>query len=238
MSRSSIIVNISFKPKLEEYKIWILANDDYVLNWLYHVKNDQKLVNLNIVYIKEWDYSKIQIVVFDLLQQKNIFDDYNCVVWMNNLFTSTDVIVTCSDIDFEIVDTIRITKTKRKKQKEIKNIKTQKKRKKVNKNLNSALFDLKLKHEARIEWNIMYEKVTNEINVLQFAWKNQQMIFFITSIDIDQEFVNKMRKKSVKTATNVKTSRVIFDDVATKVLSIFKFIDLYNHYMNEVNVAN
>ena len=185
MSRFFIIVNISFKSKFEEYKIWILANDDYVLNWLYHVKNDRKSMNLNIVYIKKWNYSKIQIVVFDLLQQKNIFDDYSCVVWMNNLFTSTDVIVTCFNIDFEAVDTVRIIKTKRKEQKEIKDIKTQKKRKEFNRDLNSILFDLKLKHEARIEWDTMYEKIINNVNVLQFAWKNQQMILFMTSIDID-----------------------------------------------------
>ena len=60
----------------------------------------------------------------------------------------------------------------------------------------------------------------------------------MTSIDIGQEFVNKMRRKSIKTATNAKTFRVMFDDVATKILSILKFIDLYNHYMNEVNVAD
>ena len=88
---------------------------------------------------------------------------------MNNLFTSADVIVTCSDIDFEAVGTVRITKTKREEQEEIKSTKAQKKRKEVNRSLNSALSDLKLKHGARIEWGIMYGKVTNDANVLQFA---------------------------------------------------------------------
>ena len=47
-----VIVHISSKSKSENYKIWILVNDNYVLNWLYHVKNDKKnFVNLNSVYV-------------------------------------------------------------------------------------------------------------------------------------------------------------------------------------------
>ena len=64
------------------------------------------------------------------------------------------------------------------------------------------------------------------------------MILFMTSIDIGQEFVNRMRRRPAKTATNAKTSRAMFDDVATKVLPIPKPIDLYNHYMNGVDVAD
>ena len=47
-----------------------------------------------------------------------------------------------------------------------------------------------------------------------------------------------MRKKSIKINTNAKIFRIVFDDMTIKKLFIFDFIDLYNHFMNDVNVAN
>ena len=239
MNRFDVIVHILSKSKFENYKIWILINDDYVLNWLYHVKDDKKdFVNLNSVYTKKWKFFKIQIVCFDLLQQKNIFDDYKCVLWMNNLFTSIDWIIQCKTIDFEIVDTIRTFKTIRKKVKIKTDIEVQKKRSESNRDLNSSLSNLKLKHEVQIEWNIMYEKIINDVNVLQFAWKNQQVVFFMTLIDTKRQYVQRKRKRFTKTITNAKISKVVFDNESIKTLFISKFIDFYNHYMNEVNVTN
>ena len=119
-------------------------------------KKNENSVNLNIVYTKKWEYFKIQIVIFDLLQQKNISNDFNCVVWIDNLFTSIDVIVTCKHIDFEIVDIVRTIKTKREELKEKQNIKVQKQRKKFNRNLNTCFANLKLKHKTCYEhvWQI------------------------------------------------------------------------------------
>ena len=239
MSRSDVIVHISSKPEPEDYKIWILANGDYVLNWLYHVKDDKKdSVNLNSVYTKKWEFSKTQAVCFDLLQQKNISDDYRCVLWVNNLFTSVDWIIQCKTIDFGIADTVRTFKTVRKKVEAKTDIEAQKKRSESNRDLNSSLSDLKLKHEAQIEWNIMYEKIINDANGLQFAWKNQQIVLFMTSVDTRRQYVQRKRRKSTKTTTNAKISRVVFGNEPIKTLFISRSIDFYNHYMNEVNVTN
>ena len=73
---------------------------------------------------------------------------------------------------------------------------------------------------------------------MQFAWKNQQVILFMTSIDTKRQYVERKRKKSAKTTINAKISKVVFDNESIKTLSISKFIDFYNHYMNEVNVTN
>ena len=210
MSRFDVIVHISSKPESEDYKIWVLVNDEYVLNWLYHVKDDRDFVNLNTIYIKEWEFSKTQIVCFDLLQQKNISDDYSCVLWMNNLFTSIDWIVQCKTIDFEVADTVRTSKTKREKLEEKQDTKAQKQRKEYNRNLDSDFANLKLKHEIQIAWSTMYEKIINDVNVLQFAWKNQQVILFMTSVDTERQYVQRKRKRFTKTITNAKTSRIVF----------------------------
>ena len=76
MGRSEDIVNIPSKPVPEGYKIWILANGGYVLDWLYHAKGEKKgPVDLNPIYTKEWGFSNTQAVVFDLIQQEGISDD-------------------------------------------------------------------------------------------------------------------------------------------------------------------
>ena len=126
-------------------------------------------MNLNPIYIKEWRFSKTQVVVFDLLQQEGIVDDYSHVIWTDNLFTSTDEMIQCEEIDFGVADTVRTTKTKREEIEEKDDTVAQKKRKEKNRDLHSSLSELKRKYEVQIEWDIMYEAVTNQANVLQFA---------------------------------------------------------------------
>ena len=43
MGRAREIINISSKPTPEGFKIWVLANDDYVLDWIYHAKGSLKI---------------------------------------------------------------------------------------------------------------------------------------------------------------------------------------------------
>ena len=63
------------------------------------------------------------------------------------------------------------------------------------------------------------------------------MLFMITVFN-DREIVFKYRKKSVKTITNARTFYVIFDEQYVKKLIISEFIDVYNHYMNDVDQTN
>ena len=65
----------------EDYKIWILANAGYVINWLFHAKDDKKdSVDLNEFWFKEEGFSKTQAVVLDLLAQQGIADDNKHIV--------------------------------------------------------------------------------------------------------------------------------------------------------------
>ena len=63
------------------------------------------------------------------------------------------------------------------------------------------------------------------------------MLFMIT-VSNDQKTVKRLRRRSAKTVTNARTSRAMFGDQARKELSISEFINMYNHYMNEVDNAN
>ena len=43
------IINILTKPTPKGFKIWVLANQGYILNWMFYVKSNNKgLVNLNM----------------------------------------------------------------------------------------------------------------------------------------------------------------------------------------------
>ena len=41
IERSSEIVNIPSKPTPEGFKVWVLANQGYVLNWIWYTKGEK-----------------------------------------------------------------------------------------------------------------------------------------------------------------------------------------------------
>ena len=63
-------------------------------------------------------------------------------------------------------------------------------------------------------------------------------MLFMSTVSTERETVKRTRRHPSKTATNARTSRAVFEDSSTKVLAIPEFIDLYNHFMNDVNRAD
>ena len=64
------------------------------------------------------------------------------------------------------------------------------------------------------------------------------MVLFITTVHTGKEYVERLRRRPGKTATNARTSREIFGEASTKKLSIPLFIDMYNYCMNGVDIAD
>ena len=60
----------------------------------------------------------------------------------------------------------------------------------------------------------------------------------MSNVSFDRKIVIRQRKRFVLTFTNAKIFRVVFENEVVKELVIFDFIDFYNHYMNDVDVAN
>ena len=237
--RFAVTINIPSKPVPKGYKIWILANAGYVLNWLFHAKNDKlSPIDLNDWWIKDEDFSKTQAVVLDLLTQQGIDNNNKHVVWLDNLFTSTRLLSVLRDLGFGIAGTVRVTKTKRDEYEEKHDTQAQKQQKKQNKELDTSLNDLKLEYGAQIEWGQLYEIISKDKKVAQFAWKDQQIVLFMSTIHTGRKTVETLRRKPAKTSTNARTSRAPFGDLTIKKLPIPDFIDLYNHFMNDVDVAD
>ena len=66
------IINISSKLTPEGSKIWVLANEGYILNWLQHARgNKAGLVNLDKIFTEEEGFLKTQAEVLNFFIQRN-----------------------------------------------------------------------------------------------------------------------------------------------------------------------
>jgi len=67
MGRAPEIVNIPSKLTPEGFKIWVLANKGYILDFMWHAKgNKEGLVDLDLSFTEE-GFLKTQVVVLNLL---------------------------------------------------------------------------------------------------------------------------------------------------------------------------
>ena len=241
MGRAKEIVNIPTKPEPEGFKIWVLANCGYVLDWLYHCKGvDHGPVDLNEFFTKKLGFSKTQAVVLDLLSQHGISDDFQHIVWLDNLFTSSRLLTQLEDDGFGAAGTVRTTRTEREKKETKSGTKAQQKEleKEINRGLDLQLSDLKLKHNMQLEWGKLYACLSEDQRVLQMAWKDQNVVLFMSTVSNGRDTISRLRRRPTKTATNARTSRAPFLGSETKQLDIPEFIDTYNHFMNGVDVAD
>ena len=65
-------MNIPSKLTPEGFKIWILANQGYVLDWLFHSKGEGKgPYDLDESFVKDDGFTKTEAVVLDLMLQED-----------------------------------------------------------------------------------------------------------------------------------------------------------------------
>ena len=116
IGRAAETVTIPTKPTPEGFKIWVLANQGYILDWLFHAKgdgDDKGPVDLDGFWLEE-GFSKTQSVVLDLVHQlPKAGRAGSYVIWFDNLFTSAKLLAYLRDRDFGAAGTVRVTKTKR-----------------------------------------------------------------------------------------------------------------------------
>ena len=116
MGRAREIVNIPSKPIPEGFKIWVLANEGYILDWMYHAKGSGKKdgpQDLDNFWTDDLGFSRTQAVILDLVTQDGIVRDHSHTIWLDNLFTSSRLL---SQLDFEgfgTAGTVRTTITSR-----------------------------------------------------------------------------------------------------------------------------
>ena len=239
MGRSSEIVNIPSKPTPDGFKVWLLGNQGYILDWMWHAKGEKYgPYDLDDFWTEDLGFSKTQAVVFDLVKQQGISDKAMHIIWMDNLFTSAKLLAQLKQEGFGAAGTVRTTKTAREEVEEKHGTKRQKQLKEVDRGLDRTLSDLKLKHGGQLTWGQLFGQLSKDGEVTELAWKDQNVVLFMTTVATGKESVLVERRRPAATAPNARTSRTIFGDEVTKDLWIPQFIDAYNHFMNGVDIAD
>ena len=241
MGRAQEIVNIPSKPTPEGFKIWVLANQGYVLDWMYHAKGDRLgPVDLDDFWTEDRGFSKTQAVVLDLVSQEGVRNDNYHIIWLDNLFTSASLLTELKKEGFGGAGTVRISKTAREEDEEISGTTKQRQRakKEQNRGIDRCLSELKLRHTLQVPWGTDYAMVSKDKEVFQVAWKDQAMVLFMSTVSNGTTRIVRQRRRPARTATNARTSRMVFGDAVVKDLAIPNYIDMYNHFMNGVDLAD
>jgi Transposase IS4 len=101
--------------------------------------------------------------------------------------------------------------------------------------MNAKLTELKIKWSNHIAWGKLYGCLSPDQKVLQLAWKDSQVVLFMTTVSDAQTTISRVRKRP---NGKDKWVREEFGDQPFKRLEIPDFIDLYNHFMNGVDRAD
>ena len=238
MGRTAEIVNIPSKPIPEGYKIWVLANGGYVLDWLYHTRGDGP-VDLDEYWTWWCNLPKTQALVCELVKQQGIHDDCRHMVWMDNLFTSAELLRRLKKEGFGAAGTARTTKTAREESEAVSGTAGQKETlKEPNRGIPTRIAELKTMNANQLEWGTLQGALTDDGEVIVFAWKDSNVVIFMSTVHDGQSKISRKRRRPAATSTSAKTARARFGDCSVKVLNIPTFIDLYNHYMNGVDTAD
>jgi hypothetical protein len=297
--RTSDIVNIPTKPTPIGFKIWVLADQGYVLDLLWHVRGDGKdqgPQGLRTTW-KEQGFSKTQAVVLELMTRMPNGGKGH-TVWLDNLFTSSKLLSTLRNYGIGAAGTVRTGQTKReeneerRKQEEPRSYKptqdknnpdsdlldsefldsefldseildpelqqtmysiqeirqdmhqmrfqdcrtkAKKPEKKKNFGMNEKLIELKTKWSNHIAWGKLYGCLSTVQKVIQIAWKDSQIVLFMTTVTDARTTISRVRKRPNGGDKWIKAE---FGDQAFKSLNIPEFIDMYNHFMNSVDRAD
>ena len=98
--------------------------------------------------------------------------------------------------------------------------------------MNEKLIELKTKWSNHIAWGELYGCLSSDQKVLQLAWKDTQIVLFMTTLVDASATVSRLRKRPNKKDKWIKQA---FGDQPFKRLEIPDFIDMYNHLMNGVD---
>ena len=101
--------------------------------------------------------------------------------------------------------------------------------------MNEKLMELKTKWSNHIAWGELYGCLSSDQKVLQLAWKDTQIVLFMTTLVDAQTTVSRVRKRPNKKDKWIKEA---FGDQPFKRLKIPDFIDIYNHLINGVDRAD
>jgi hypothetical protein len=141
------------------------------------------------------------------------------VVWLDNLFSSTKLFAYLRELGYGATGTAR-----------------------TNSGICADFVARKQidKKKDSIPWGTLYSAPTIDNNVLQYAWKDNALVLFLSTTHDSkhEQLVIRHRKRPSKTSSSAKTARIPFGSEPSKDLPIPKFVDDYNDHMGQVDQAD
>ena len=221
--RSAHKTLIRNKPIPEGFKVWALGFQGFIHDWLWHSRRDgveecpRTLKVEEVPYLKEVMVAPTHLVPINLcrkLRDRNPHTNY--VVILDNLFLNVPVAHILLKYDIGCLGTTR----------------------KNTEGFPRVLIDAK-NHNRLLQWG---EHVSIQVGkALCFLWQDNNAVLGVTttfSMHRDTDFVVRSRKRPKKTSTNAAVTWPVFQGHARKDLAIPTLIDVYNHHMNGVDLAN
>ncbi len=162
-NRSHDTLTIFTKLTSEGYKIWMIADEDYVLFWIYHQRDKE---SLDVKVSKKLESNKTITVIADLLDQLSKQSDYVYDVFLDNLFTSHKLLLYLRKRGYEITETAR-----------------------SNFEIYKNFVQLKIQNKKRnkILWEELKMMIISDNQIMQFVWKDNSVVLFQSIMFDDQD---------------------------------------------------
>lgn len=221
--RANETTTIPTKPIPTGYKIWVVAQYGYFLQWVFHAKgsgpNDGPQGVKVPAALGGNKYgkggNKTQAVVVHLLEQ---LPPQRYIVYLDNLFTSNALLEHLRSLDFGAIGTAR-----------------------VDAGIIDRLVDMKknaLKKGHKLKYNEVHVAVSPSGKVCHILWNDNAPALFLCNCNDGTGTVKTIRHKPGKTSTNAAAARAFFGKEHTKEIDEPLFAWLYNQFMNAVDVGD
>jgi Transposase IS4 len=212
------------KPISEGYKMWVLGDNGYVFDWLWHSQEEgpEDIPKRGlIVPRKRSDRTEpirlaptfaVPIKLAQNLresQPQRVF-----CLYLDNLFLNVEVAQALLALNICVTGITR----------------------KNAKGIPQWLIQLKTNNDCLV-WNSTFAQVVE--NTQCFLWQDNNAVLEITTAyTLKNDTIWIKRKRPSPTSTNARIVRPVFGNAVRKWLRILRAINAYNHYMNGVDRAN
>lgn len=170
---------------------------------MFHAKGAVGPIDLDDYWTRDRGFSKAQGVVLDLIIQECNSTGLDHVIWLDIMFTWACLLTELADEGFDGAGTVSTTTTQRGKDEQRSGTEAQRKKipKEQNRGLQRCLSELKTEHNLQIPWGSLYGALSEDERVLEFAWKDRNVVLFMTTIHTGREMVTRLRRRPAIIAT-------------------------------------
>ena len=152
----------------------------------------------------------------DLVAQEGINKDHSHIIWLDNLFTSARLLTQLDEEGFGAAGTVRTSTTRREDLEATNGTQAQRSSTEPNRGLDPRLLELRNTWNTALDWGKLYGCLSENERVLELAWKDQNVVLFMTTVSNGRKTVKRLRRRPAKIAINAYTSRAIFSEEARK----------------------